>query len=249
MKSKKNLYIVAGSSGLIGSNICDIFLETKENYIGLDSKIGRHSTIIDLSDQKEFMDTVSNAIDKGITDISLIYSAGKNGSVENGGLDRYGEYSEKDLNEYLYQNTIVPYSCSMSLISLASERNLNLRIMILCSHYSFVAGTDSLYSPNNLGEKQIKPHGYIISKHAAIGVVKSIASTYGSEQILINGFAPGGILNNQDESFVKKFEAYSSLKRLANPSEIAKWVVTLANPELTYANGSIFSVDGGVLIR
>tara|TARA_B100001093_G_C26756959_1_gene983887 strand:- start:695 stop:1441 length:747 start_codon:yes stop_codon:yes gene_type:complete len=245
----KNLYIVAGSSGLIGSSICDIFQDSKENYIGLDFKSGRHSTIIDLSNQKEFIKNVGNKIDHGITDISLVYSAGKNGSVESGGLDRYGDYSEKDLNQYLYQNAIVPYACSMSLISLAREKNLNLKILILCSHYSFVAGTDSLYSLNDLGEKQIKPHGYIISKHAAIGVVKSLASTYGSDQILINGFAPGGILNNQDKNFVKKFQDYSSLKRLANPSEIAKWIVTLANPELTYANGSIFNVDGGVLIK
>lgn len=248
MKSK-NLYIVAGSSGLIGSHVCDIFQESKDNYLGLDFNSGKHSTIIDLSNQKEFTDTVNSKIDQGITDISLVYSAGKNGSVEYGGLDKHGEYSQKELNEYLYQNTVIPYACSMSLINLAKLRGINLKILILCSHYSFVAGTDSLYPLSDSGETQIKPHGYIISKHAVIGVIKSLASTYGSDKVLINGFAPGGVLNNQNEEFIKNFEDYSPLKRLANTSEIAKWIVTIANPELTYANGSIFNVDGGVLIK
>tara|TARA_B100000768_G_C11233305_1_gene356083 strand:- start:535 stop:1281 length:747 start_codon:yes stop_codon:yes gene_type:complete len=245
----KNLYIVAGSSGLIGSHVCDVYNASNENYLGLDFHKGKHSSIVDLSNQEEFIEAVNKKVDQGITNISLIYSAGKNGSVEYGGLDKFGEYSEKELNEYLYQNTVLPYACSMSLINFIKKRDISLKVLILCSHYSFVAGTDSLYPLSDSGEIQIKPHGYIISKHAAIGVIKSLAATYGSDKVLINGFAPGGVLNNQNKEFIKNFENYAPLKRLAKPLEIAKWIVALSDPELTYSNGSIFNVDGGVLIK
>jgi nucleoside-diphosphate-sugar epimerase len=245
----KTLYLIAGSSGLIGMHVCKALKESNNNFLGVDFKSGEFSEIIDLSDQTKFLEVIEGRITPDITHLSFIFSAGKNGSVEHGGLDSYGSYCPDELQEYLLQNTILPYSCSMSLITLAKKKNLNLKILILCSHYSFVAGSDSLYSDSSSGEKQIKPHGYIISKHAAVGVVKSLASSYGSDQILVNGFAPGGVFNHQDKEFLKKFETYSPLKRMAEPIEIAQWIVTLSDPRLTYANGSIFNIDGGVLIR
>ena len=247
--ASKTLYIIAGSSGLIGSHVCMELEHLNKKFVGLDVKDDKFSYKVDLQNQKELIEIINNNLDDSINNISFIFSAGKNGSVEYGGLDVYGSFNEEDLNDYLFQNTILPYSCSISLINFVKEKKLNLKILILCSHYSFVAGTDSLYSVNNEGMKQIKPHGYIISKHAAVGVVKSLASTYGSDQVLINGFAPGGVFNNQDDEFVKQFKDYSPLGSLAHPKEISKWIVSIANPRLTYANGSIFNVDGGVLSR
>ena len=247
--SSKTLYIIAGSSGLIGSHVCEKLKEKNKHYLGLDFKKENHSKVIDLSNQEEFISVIEEAINEDILNISFIYSAGKNGSVEHNGLDKYGSYSEDDLNDYFNQNAIVPYACSLSLINLAKKKNLNLKVLILCSHYSFVAGTDSLYSKNDIGEIQIKPHGYIISKHAAVGVVKSLASSYGSDRVLINGFALGGVLNNQDSGFIDNFKDYAPLRRLADPQEIAKWILALSDPDLSYANGSIFNVDGGILIR
>ena len=243
------LYIVAGSSGLIGHYVCNKLNESSDKFIGLDAKEGKFSNIVDLSDQGKLIEIIDSHVDSNIKDISLIYSAGKNGTVEYGGLDDFGAYSQDNLSEYFFQNSVLPYSCSMSLINYAKEKNIKLKILILCSHYSFVAGTDALYNKSTSEIKKIKPHGYIISKHAVIGVIKSLASTYGSDRVLINGFAPGGISNNQDEEFVNKFKEYSPLKRLASPDEIAEWIYLIANPKLTYGNGSIFNIDGGVLIR
>lgn len=247
--NKKNLYIVAGSSGLVGHHVCAELEKYNKNFIGLDSKPGKYSQKIDLADQIAFLDKIKKNTDSDTSNISFVYAAGKNGTVEYGGLDKYGSFSEEDLNAYLYQNTILPYICSMSLINFLKNKKKQLKVLILCSHYSFVAGSDHLYNSRNEEINKIKPHGYIISKHAVIGVIRSLASTYGSDDVLINGFAPGGISNNQDKEFIEKFKKYAPLQRLANAEEIAKWICSISNPELTYANGAIFNIDGGVLIR
>lgn len=62
----------------------------------------------------------------------------------------------------------------------------------------------------------------------------------------VNTVSPGGVFNNQPESFLKKYNEKTCLCRLAAPSEIASSVAFLASDAASYITGIDLLVDGGL---
>ena len=72
-----------------------------------------------------------------------------------------------------------------------------------------------------------------------------MASYYGKSNIRVNTVCPGGVLDNQDKSFIKNYSERVPLGRLANKNEIAQAVLFLASDASSYITGTTFMVDGG----
>src|SRR5262245_26279492 len=93
---------------------------------------------------------------------------------------------------------------------------------------------------------------YVASKHALIGLTRSLAGRLGPDGIRANAVCPGFIdtpmLAPTIESpemragFVRKVP----LNRLGEPEDIARTVRFLMSDEASYINGSVVVVDGGV---
>jgi len=96
---------------------------------------------------------------------------------------------------------------------------------------------------------------YNVSKAAVIHLTKSIAVDYAKEGIRANAVCPGTTLTPMVEKIIKsskdpkktreKLESVRPLNRLGKPEEIASAVVCMASEELSYATGSILTIDGG----
>ncbi|MBP7284703.1 MAG: glucose 1-dehydrogenase [Leptospiraceae bacterium] len=96
---------------------------------------------------------------------------------------------------------------------------------------------------------------YSASKHAVIGLTKSISLEFSHKGIRINAICPGGIetdmLGEIFESSGKPDLAKAnmtnlhSMKRLAKPEEIAKTAVWLCSEEASFITGVALPVDGG----
>ena len=90
---------------------------------------------------------------------------------------------------------------------------------------------------------------YSATKHAVIGLTKTIAGEYGRENIRINAVAPG----TNETPMVKAFprEAIDAMAeaipmgRLGQPHEVADVVAFLLSEESSYIHGAVISVDGG----
>lgn len=91
---------------------------------------------------------------------------------------------------------------------------------------------------------------YSSTKHAIIGLTRSLAAELAPTGIRVNCVAPGVI--NTDMVQVLGQETLDMLAeeiplgRLGRPEEIAETVVHLANSE--YTTGQVFAVDGGFII-
>lgn len=99
---------------------------------------------------------------------------------------------------------------------------------------------------------------YAASKHALIGLMRTIAKEVASRNIRINVLAPGPI----DNSFQSEIEASLTevvgqdgteflngiipLGRHGRPEEIAQMVLFLASGRSSFSTGSIFMADGGM---
>jgi len=91
---------------------------------------------------------------------------------------------------------------------------------------------------------------YTVSKHALIGLTRSIAAQYGPRGIRCNAIAPGGVITNITSNSKMSQEGMELLKRSvapppAEPEQIAKVALFLASDDSFYVNGEVLVADAG----
>lgn len=93
--------------------------------------------------------------------------------------------------------------------------------------------------------------GYNSSKAALIAATKTLARELGSQKIRANCIAPGLVetdmmRNSTSEKILESIKASVSLRRVADPSEIANVALFLASDLSSYITGQVLRVDGGM---
>ncbi len=89
---------------------------------------------------------------------------------------------------------------------------------------------------------------YSAAKAGLIGLTKTLAKELGSRGIRVNAVAPGFINTDMTKDLdTSKFLDFIPLKRLGEPSDIAKTVKFLA-ADADYITGQVIEVDGGLII-
>lgn len=92
---------------------------------------------------------------------------------------------------------------------------------------------------------------YVATKAGVIGMTKVWARELGRKGINVNSIAPGFIATEMVESMPEKVIASmkekTPLGRLGKPEDIANAYCFLASEESSFINGTVLSVDGGVI--
>lgn len=89
-------------------------------------------------------------------------------------------------------------------------------------------------------------HGYVATKWGVRGLAKSAALELAPHKIRVNSIHPGMIRTPMTEN-VPDDMVKTPLGRVADPEEVATFVVFLASEESSFATGSEFVVDGGLV--
>jgi NAD(P)-dependent dehydrogenase (short-subunit alcohol dehydrogenase family) len=95
---------------------------------------------------------------------------------------------------------------------------------------------------------------YTSSKHAVIGLTKSIAVQYARQNIRVNALCPGVTRTAMVESVMATsaevratLENLSPMGRMATPQEMAEAAIWLCSDKSSFVNGHALVVDGGSL--
>ncbi|MCX8515001.1 MAG: SDR family NAD(P)-dependent oxidoreductase [Burkholderiales bacterium] len=94
---------------------------------------------------------------------------------------------------------------------------------------------------------------YIASKHGVIGYTKAIAAEYGQYSITCNAICPGyvdtamGVQEDEIPNHFKNVITRTPLKQIGQPYDIAKLVEFLISDAAKFINGSIITIDGGLM--
>ena len=92
---------------------------------------------------------------------------------------------------------------------------------------------------------------YTTSKHAVIGLTRSVAFHYAKKGIRCNAICPGGVktniaVRNPNPLGMERLQTtLPAATRAAEPDELAKAVLFLASDDASFVNGEIMVVDGG----
>ena len=103
---------------------------------------------------------------------------------------------------------------------------------------------------------------YNASKRALAGLVQTAALEYAGRGIRVNAICPGatdtemirrqaGLIDAPDAAWNAAIGTWSrsnvpGMQRVAAPHEIAAAILNMASPDMTYLNGSLIFVDGGM---
>lgn len=94
------------------------------------------------------------------------------------------------------------------------------------------------------GTSMANPAAYSASKGAVIQLTRWLATTM-APKVRVNAVSPGGILREQPETFVERYNQRTPLGRMATESDIVGAVLHLAGGWSRYTTGQHLMVDGG----
>lgn len=93
---------------------------------------------------------------------------------------------------------------------------------------------------------------YAATKAGVIGLTKSWAKELGPKGIRVNAVAPGFIVTDMTAKVPQKvldlMESKTPLRKLGKPEDIAASYLFLASDDANYINGTVLSVDGGLVV-
>ncbi len=171
--------------------------------------------------------------------------------VCNAGGFGFGTLSETDDAEW--QNAIAANLNTAMIVTRAALPDLITRrgnILMISSIAGLAAGPEAC--------------GYVTTKHALIGLAKSVARDYGPKGVRCNTICPGWVRTEMADSEMSELmarrnlasidEAYAlvtrdvPLGRPATPREVAQAALFLCSDAASMVSGAVLTVDGGATV-
>jgi NAD(P)-dependent dehydrogenase (short-subunit alcohol dehydrogenase family) len=217
--------VITGSSGLIGSALSKHFIEMGYQVACLDIDQGN-----DLSDEKFVKTWFSHNSSK-----SLVNTFGLNDHVFEGQKkDSFFNLSLSHFSNVLNVNLT-------SLFSVCRQYILNNNsgsIVNFSSIYGVISPDPTMYEGS---EKDIS---YGVSKAGVLQLSRHLA-VHAAPHFRVNSIVLGGVRNNQDAEFIRKYSEKTPLKRMGEVNDIFSLVKYLISSDSEYCTGSTFTLDGG----
>jgi len=114
-------------------------------------------------------------------------------------------------------------------------------IVNLGSIYGVRAPDFSVYE----GLDMTSPVEYAAVKGGILNLTRYLAAYLGRDGVRANVVSPGGVFDDQPETFVERYETRTLLGRMADPEDVAGAVAYLASDAADYVTGQNLVVDGG----
>ena len=103
----------------------------------------------------------------------------------------------------------------------------------------------------NAHRSSVNNAAYDASKAALLGLVRTAAGEFASDQIRVNAVSPGVVSTSaapeiEEPLFSSAYRKQIPMNRYGTNGEIAQFALFLASDESTFCNGGVFLADGGL---
>ena len=240
----KDVALVTGSSRGIGAAIaallarrgyavCINYLEQKEKAEALVAELRKEQCVAmclqaDVADRAQ-VDAMVRKVEEELGHISLL--------VNNAGIARNQQFQDvapETLQRIFAVNFGGCFHCSQAVIG-----------PMLKAHEGCIINISSIWGSHGASCESV----YSSTKHAIIGLTRSLAAEFAPSGIRVNCVAPGVIETDMIQALGKETLAQlreeMPFRRFGTPEEVAESVWHLVKAE--YITGQILTVDGGFL--
>ncbi|MFC7392166.1 3-oxoacyl-[acyl-carrier-protein] reductase [Scopulibacillus cellulosilyticus] len=244
MKFTKKVVLITGGARGIGRKTAEMFMQEGAYVVICDrdqpsdlhslKEAGQHSPKflkVDVTNTDQVNEMVKSTIDTyGKIDV-LINNAG---ITIDGFLTKMNEV---DWEKVIAVNLTGVFKCTKAVVPFMMEQGSGVIL-----NASSVVG---LYG--NIGQTN-----YAATKAGILGLTKSWAKEFGPKGIRVNAVAPGFIETDMTlkvpEKVLDLMKEKTPLRKIGKPEDIASAYLFLASDDANYINGTILSVDGGLVI-
>lgn len=252
--------IVTGALGLIGKELCKALANAGSYVVVCDldeekcsqfaKELNNNSMgcYLDVTDKNSIIECKNNIIEKYSKIDVLVNNAAINDKFE----DPKAAFEESKFENYPIELWEKSLKVNLTGIFLCCQifgkemvKAKKGSIINVASTYGIVAPDQDLYLDEEGNQKFFKPPAYSVTKGGVISLTKFLASYWGKDGIRVNTLSPGGVENNQDEYFIKKYSDKTMLKRMAKEYDYNGAIVFLASDASSYMTGANLIIDGG----
>lgn len=259
LKYKKTI-IITGGLGLLGlalaedigrdSNLVLLDVKKEDELKKLKNYFEIKKNILFLKcdvSNKENLNNCRKKIKKKFKNIDvLINNAAYNDPIiKNKKVKSFENYSLKDWNKSISMNLNSLFLCSQ-IFGKEMIKKKKGSIINISSVYGIVSPDQKIYVKKKSSRNFIKGPAYPTAKAGMINFSRYLASYWGKKGVRVNSVSIGGIENNQDISFIRKYSSKTALGRMARTSDIVGIIKFLCTDESSYITGSNIVVDGGL---
>lgn len=267
MEKGKNLFdltgrvaIVTGGAGFLGKEFARILAEAGAHVVIADvnreaaetvakqlSKTGALAVQTDVTNKESVAAMVGMAKDVfGRVDV-LVNSAALDPKFD---LKEAGKHTQ-DFEGYpleAWQKSLDvdltgAFLCTQAVTPIMKEQNSGV-IVNVSSIYGVVGPDQRLYEKDD-GSKGVKPPSYSATKAALDGFTRYLAAYFTGTNIRANTLTLGGVFNNHDEQFTKRYNARVPMGRMMKLEEVGGLLLFLVSDASSYMTGTNLVVDGG----
>ncbi|MEW6719255.1 MAG: SDR family oxidoreductase [Thermodesulfobacteriota bacterium] len=248
--------LVTGGGGHIGSAIAGVFLEAGARVFLCDRSmeicerraaelekrgLGRpDAAAADLASEEEARGAVRHAVRQaGRLDI-LVHCAAYVGTTKvPGWVEPFEKQSVAAWDAAMRVNLTAAFAMTQEAAP-SLKAGGHGSVILVSSIYGMVGPDGALYEGTDMGT----PAGYAAGKGGLIQLGRYLATTLAPE-VRVNCLTPGGVWRGQPESFRKRYEARTPLRRMATEEDLKGAALFLAGDLSSYVTGHNLVVDGG----
>ncbi len=196
---------------------------------------------VDLLDEQQILNSLSLSLQR-FSEIDILinnaYPRNKN----------YGrklfDVDIKDFNENISMNIGAVFLASKIFSQYFLKRGSG-NIINIGSIYGVVAPKFEIYDGTNM----TMPVEYAAIKSAVVHLTKYFSVYLRNKNIRVNCVSPGGIEDNQPESFLRQYKEHCINKGMLSPADIYGAVEFLISDKSSFINGQNIIVDDGFSIK
>ncbi len=258
--------VVTGGAGLIGKG----FIESIVQHggigviadINLEAAKAAKQTICEKltnSSSQQLASDISTRIDCVMLDITSKTSFeqaietihthyGKIDALVNNAYPRTAMWGKKNFFEVEYEDFCANINLQMGGYFLSSQQFAKYFKKQGFGNIISMSSIQGVYAPKfdtYIGTQMDSPIEYSMIKAGICHMTRYMAKYLANTGIRANAIAPGGILDNQPQSFLARYRKHCTSKGMLDPQDLSGTLIFLLSDASLYINGQVIVVDDG----